>query len=225
MDNNYTDIVMVIDRSGSMESIKSKAQSGINAFIEDQSAKSGKCTLTLVQFDSAIDTVYSGVPIQDIKGYTLEPRGSTALFDAVGSAIDNTGKRLSEMNENDRPGLVLFLIVSDGLENASTRYNKSKIREMVEHQQSVYKWHFTYLGTNQDAFKEANSIGLSLEGVANFSASNIKGAYKSTSDKILRMRTANASGHAVSNAFTADELSQMASPDQEKSPGTISKRI
>lgn len=209
MNNEYTDIVMVVDRSGSMDSIREDAQGGINALIKEQSTKSGKCTLTLVQFDSTIDTVYNGVPIQDVKGYTLEPRGSTALLDAVGSAIDSTGKRLSAMNENDRPGLVLFVIVSDGLENASTKYRKDKIREMVEHQQNVYKWQFTYLGTNQDAFKEAKSIGLSLEGVANFDGSAVKCAYTNTSAKFARMRTASATGQAVSNAFTAEELSQM----------------
>src|SRR5262245_51606472 len=114
MRNDLTELVMVIDRSGSMSAIKDDAEGGINQFIDDQKKLPGACSLTLVQFDTVYDFVHKGVPIHTVGKYDLVPRGSTALLDAVGRAIFETGERLKGIAEPARPGLVVFVIVTDG---------------------------------------------------------------------------------------------------------------
>ena len=99
----------------------------------------------------------------------------TALLDAVGRAINETGERLAKMNEQDRPGLVIFVIMTDGLENSSREFTKSQVKEMIEEQQSKYNWHFTFLGADQDAFAEAGGLGIAAAGAAQFSKGNVFG--------------------------------------------------
>src|SRR5574340_126203 len=134
MRNDLTDVTLVIDRSGSMSACVQEAEQGINHFIEEQ--KHGEGLLSLVQFDSFAEVVHRGVPIKDVPYYKLYPRGMTALLDAVGRAITDTGARLAAMPEQDRPGLVVFVIVTDGQENISHLFTKARIKEMIEHQQS-----------------------------------------------------------------------------------------
>ncbi len=209
MNKDYTDITLVVDRSGSMASTKDDAQGGINTLIKEQASKTGKCTLSLVQFDSTYEVVYSGVDIKSVKEYTLIPRGTTALLDAVGEAIRTTGQRLAAMPETERPGLVIFAIVTDGQENSSREYTKTKIKEMVTHQQDVYNWKFTFLGANQDAFAEGASLGFAADGISAYSTSKSFDAYANVSHKFARMRTSASAGAAVSNAFTEDEIKGM----------------
>ena len=122
MRTDLTDITMVIDRSGSMQSIRSDAEGGINSFIEQQKQEPGEANVTLVQFDADYEFVHSGVPIRQVPAFKLVPRGSTALLDAVGRAINETGARLAAMDEVQRPGLVVFVIVTDGEENSSREF-------------------------------------------------------------------------------------------------------
>jgi hypothetical protein len=159
---DLTDITVVMDRSGSMEACRTDAEGGLNQFVEDQKRQGGEALFTLVQFDHEYEFVHKGVPVRDVPRLTLVPRGSTALLDALGRAIVETGERLTAMPEADRPGLVVFVILTDGGENASREYTRAKVKEMVEHQQNAYKWKFTYLGANQDAFAEAGSIGIPM---------------------------------------------------------------
>lgn len=119
MNTNLTDITVVIDRSGSMASCRADAQGGLNTFIKTQASEPGEALLTLVQFDNQYEIVHRGVPIKDVPKFALVPRGGTALFDALGRAINDTGARLAAMQEADRPGLVMFAIVTDGDENSS----------------------------------------------------------------------------------------------------------
>lgn len=210
MDLNYTDITLVVDRSGSMASIREDAQGGINTFIKDQAAQPGKCTLTLVHFDHEYEVVHDGKPINEVTEYGLTPRGSTALLDAVGRAINTTGARLAAMKEEDRPGLVSVVIVTDGQENASQEFTKARIKEMITHQQDVYKWQFTFLGADQDAFAEASSMGILAAGVACYDKNKSISAYSNTSAKMSRMRKMSMSGQEVDNSFTSEERDQMA---------------
>ena len=110
---------------------------------------------------------------------SLVPRGSTALLDAVGRAINETGERLAKMNEEDRPGLVVFVVMTDGEENSSQEFSKDQIKQMITHQQDTYGWHFTFLGANQDAFAEAGALGIHAAGVANFSPCEVAGSLSS----------------------------------------------
>lgn len=209
MNSNLTDITLVVDRSGSMEAIRADAQGGVNTFLADQAKQPGEALVTLVHFDTTYEFVHRGVPVTKVPKYELVPRGGTALLDAVGRAINETGERLSQMAEADRPGLVVFVVMTDGEENSSQEFTKAQIKTMIEHQQSVYKWQFTFLGANQDAFAEAGSMGVAAAGIANFAAHKIVGTLQATSSKVARMRRQSAQAVPVSNEFTPEEREQM----------------
>lgn len=209
MRSDLTDITLVVDRSGSMQEIRDDAEGGVNAFIAAQAQAPGDAFLTLVQFDTEYEFVHQGTPIRDVGPYTLYPRGSTALLDAVGRAINETGERLAKMPEAARPALVIFVVMTDGHENSSHEFTKAKIKEMIEHQQSVYSWHFTFLGANQDAFAEAGGMGIQAAGVANFALNRVAAACMATGGKVLRMRQQTLQGETVDNAFTDEERRRM----------------
>lgn len=209
MRNNLTDITLVVDRSGSMEEIQSDAQGGVNAFIRAQANEPGEALLTLVQFDTEYEFVHRAMPVQNVSEYKLVPRGATALLDAVGRAINETGERLAKMPEPERPGLVVFVVMTDGLENSSREFTTPQIKQMIERQQSQYNWHFTFLGANQDAFAEAGAMGMHAAGVANVAMRKVGAAYQMTSDKVSRMRKHSDAGKTVSNEFTAEERQAM----------------
>ena len=209
MRNDLTDITMVIDRSGSMQSIRTDAEGGINSFIEQQRQEPGETLLTLVQFDTEYEFVHSGVPVKQIPAFTLVPRGSTALLDAVGRAINETGARLAAMAESQRPALVVFVIVTDGAENSSREFTRDQIRTMVEHQQSAYKWQFTFLAANQDAFAAGGSMGIAQDGIAAYSMGKVRGSWDAAAKKMSRMRKAAGEGAAVDNKFTDEERGEM----------------
>ena len=209
MRTDLTDITMVIDRSGSMQSIQSDAEGGINSFIEQQKQEPGEANVTLVQFDTDYEFVHSGVPIKRVPAFKLVPRGSTALLDAVGRAINETGARLAAMEEAQRPGLVVFVIVTDGEENSSREFTLDQIRKMVEHQQSAYKWQFTFLAANQDAFAAGGSMGIAQDGIAAYSMGKVRGSWDAAAKKMSRMRKAAGEGAAVDNKFTDEERGEM----------------
>jgi uncharacterized protein YegL len=209
MKSGVTDITLVVDRSGSMSRIRDDAQGGVNSFIERQAKESGQALLTLVQFDSEYEFLHKGVAISQVPKYTLIPRGTTALLDAVGRAINETGERLAKMKPEDRPGLVIFVIVTDGHENASKEFSNSDIQGLIKRQQEIYNWHFTFLAANQDAFAEARKMGMETSGVANFATEKVARAYSATSDKISRMRKQFDANETVCNEFSSDELEDM----------------
>ncbi len=209
MRSDYTDITLVLDRSGSMQAIREDAQGGVNAFVADQAGEPGEARLTLVQFDTEYEFVHRGVPVEEVPPFELVPRGATALLDAVGRAVNETGARLAAMPEADRPGLVIFVIVTDGLENASREFGLEEVKRMIEHQQSVYSWQFTFLAANQDAFATGARMGLDSLGTARYDSDSAFQAYRGTSAKVSRMRKARSAGEVVSNAFTEEERREM----------------
>lgn len=209
MNQDLTDITLLVDRSGSMESIRTDAEGGVNAFIQNQKQQTGQANLTLVQFDTHYEFVVNGVPIDQVGPYTLVPRGSTALLDAMGRAMEETGKRLAAMAEQDRPGLVVFVVMTDGQENSSKFFSKAQIREMIEHQQKVYSWTFTFLGADQDAIHEAQSLGMNARAASTFSKPKVGMAMAFCSDKVARMRAQKSAGEEVCDAFTDEEAAQM----------------
>lgn len=209
MKQDLTDITLVVDRSGSMHEIQSDAEGGINAFIADQAKEPGEVLLTLVQFDTEYEFVHRGVPASEVPRYRLVPRGSTALLDAVGRAIHDTGDRLSKMPEPERPSLVIFVVMTDGLENSSKEFKKSHIKVMIERQQKEYDWQFTFLGANQDAFAEAADLGIGSAGAADFSMNKVALACRAVGSKVSRMRGQARTGEQILNEFTEDEREQM----------------
>jgi len=163
MRNEYCDVTIVLDESGSMEPLQQDTIGGVNQFIKDQRALPGQCTLSLLKFNHEDRPVFTGRPIAEVSLLTPEtyqPNGNTALLDALGRAITEAGARLRAIAEADRPGKVIMMVVTDGEENSSRTWTREKIKEAVEHQTNVYKWEFVFLGANVDAFAEAGALGM-----------------------------------------------------------------
>lgn len=161
-DKDYVHYILIVDRSGSMQSIRKDTEGGIHAFTDKQleGADGSRRTVSLYQFDTVHDTVHDFALLEKVKDYRLEPRGGTALLDACGFAIAEVGKKLADMPEDERPGYVMVVIATDGQENSSKEYTRTQVKKMITHQQETYDWRFTYIGANQDAFAEASSIGI-----------------------------------------------------------------
>lgn len=209
MRKDLVDITLVVDRSGSMNEIRSDAEGGINAFIRDQSKQPGESLLTLVQFDTEYEFVECGTPIQKVPEYRLVPRGATALLDAVGRAIHETAARLEQIPENDRPGLVIFVVMTDGFENSSREFTKSQIKQLIKQQQDDFDWQFTFLAADQDAFAEAAAMGMAADGAAKFSKRKVGAAWQGTMAKVARMREQLKEGETIDNQFTCEERETM----------------
>lgn len=209
MKKDLTDITVVLDRSGSMALCREDAEGGLNSFVKEQREQSGDAVFTLVHFDHEYEFVHKAIQIKDVPSYRLIPRGTTALLDAVGRAITETGERLKAIPEENRPGLVVFVIITDGQENSSKEYNRDKIKEMIETQQSIYKWQFTYLGANQNAFAEGAAMGMARHAVANYVPSNTGAAFGAASKNVGRMRSATASDKPVASSYTDEERKSM----------------
>ncbi|MDO9535642.1 MAG: VWA domain-containing protein [Bacillota bacterium] len=173
MKMNLTEIVFLLDRSGSMGGFESDTIGGFNAFIEKQKQAEGDTIVTVALFDDKYEILWNGIDINKARltGKEYYVRGCTALLDAVGKSIFDVGSRLSMSSEEERPGKVIFVITTDGLENASREFTYEKVKELIKHQQDKYKWDFIFLGANIDAAKEADSIGIAMENAHNFSAS------------------------------------------------------
>lgn len=189
MRQDYTDITVVLDRSGSMVSIREDMEGGFATFLKEQKLEPGKCTLTLNQFDTHFENVYTEKDVRDINSLTIQPRGGTALIDAIGTTINETGKRLAAMKEIDRPFKVVIVVITDGEENSSREFKSEQIKAMIEHQESVYKWNFIYLGANQDAFSVAGNIGVSMGKAMNFTNDNAGEVFKNFSGKMTQIRS------------------------------------
>ncbi|WP_379970932.1 VWA domain-containing protein [Ectobacillus sp. sgz5001026] len=172
MNNNLTEIIFLLDRSGSMGGLETETIDGFNAFIENQRQLDGKTIVTAILFDDAYEIVWNGVDASEIKLTDKQyyVRGMTAFLDAVGKTIVDVGRRLSKTNEEERPGKVIVVITTDGMENASHEFTYSKVKELVKNQQEKYNWEFIFLGANMDATQEANNIGIAREDAYSFEA-------------------------------------------------------
>ena len=176
MRNDLTEIVFLIDASGSMYDLTDDTIGGFNAFLEKQKNEAGSANLTTVLFNRDIKVLHDRADIHTIQPITKEDYyagGTTALLDAMGTMIDRIGFKLSETPEAERPGHVLFVITTDGLENASTIYTKSRVKEMVEHQRNKYSWEFLFIGANINAIGEAAQYGIDTAKAANYSPTSI----------------------------------------------------
>jgi uncharacterized protein YegL len=176
MKDDLTEIVTILDRSGSMERLVNDTIGGYNNFIEEQKKLPGEANVTTVLFDDKYSVLHDRVNLKNVNPITSKEyfvRGLTALLDAVGKTINNIGAKLSAMNEADRPSKVIVLIITDGEENSSKEFTKEQIKQMVETQQNIYKWKFLFFGANIDSFSAASSIGIHAESTVDFSANDI----------------------------------------------------
>ncbi len=209
MDRNLTDITMVIDRSGSMQSRREDAEGGVNAFLKDQKEKPGKADVTIYDFDYEYRLVQPTSSIKNHHEYRLHPRGNTALLDAVGRAIEETGARLRALPEKKRPALVVFVIVTDGQENASQKFGWGRVREMISHQQSTYNWQFIFLGEGLDAANQARELAIPTSNFAAFGNDKYVAAYNMVSSKVGHMRGTSAQGGSAAMDFSPEERAEI----------------
>src|SRR5436190_7614129 len=176
MKKDYCHVSILLDRSGSMASIKNDVIGGFNTFIEDQKKVPGELSVSLLSFATQGDTtlVYDTVKLPEINALTSDsyrPAGQTALNDSFVQIVQMTGKKLNELPEDQRPERVLVVCITDGEENDSREHSTEALKDIIKHQTEKYKWQFIYIGANQDSFAEASKRGITRS--ANFAADSI----------------------------------------------------
>jgi len=157
---DLTHIYFLLDRSGSMQSIRAATIEGFDTFIAEQRNAPGRCRVTLAQFDNHYEEVYTDLPIAEIGGLVLEPRGSTALLDSIGQLVTTAGERLAALHDGQRPGTVIVGIMTDGMENASHEYRYADVKALIERQTDEFSWQFLYMGADQDAVEGGAGLGI-----------------------------------------------------------------
>lgn len=210
---DFTVIQAIIDRSGSMESIRTDAEGGFNAFIADQRNQPGRCQVSLAQFDDRYDTVYTNTPIAEVPPLQIVPRGMTAMLDAIGRTVVDLGAQLAALPADERPGTVLVCIVTDGLENSSREFTYESVKKLITQQEQVYSWTFIYLGADQDAIAQGAQMGIDASRSLTYARGSSGQAYDAMSGAVSRLRAASAAGAPAAAAreaaaFTAEEREQ-----------------
>ena len=171
MKKGLTEIVFILDRSGSMNGLEKDTIGGFNSTIEKQKKEAGEAFVSTVLFDSEMEVLHDRVPLASIAPLTDKEyyaRGCTALLDAIGGAIHHIGNMHKYAREEDRPEKTIFVITTDGYENASRKYTSERVKQMIERQKEKYGWEFIFLGANIDAIETAKSFGISEDRAANF---------------------------------------------------------
>jgi hypothetical protein len=222
-----TDITMLLDRTGSMAAVREDTVGGFNTFLAAQQQEPGECLFSLVQFDDIDpqEVIRVAKPIREVPPLTdFQPRGATPLLDALGRAIVRTGERLKALPERARPEKVIFVILTDGQENASREYSRAKVFEMITHQREVYKWEFVFLGSNQDAIQEALTIGIPRTTSLSYAADShgTAAAYQVAGGVVSAMRaglTATITEEERANAMSSS-TSSVTVPEPQKSERT-----
>ncbi|WP_411826318.1 vWA domain-containing protein [Luteolibacter sp. AS25] len=206
-----TELAFILDRSISMESIRTAAINGFNQFLRDQQNSPGQTKLTLVYFDSIVEVRHLSLPVAEILPLDLEsyvPQGSTSLLDAIGRTIDKTGQRLSKLPEADRPDHVSIAILTDGEENSSTKYTWADIAKRIKHQTEKYQWEFLFLGANADAIATAGRMNIQMSNAAAYVADDA--GYEAAMTGMTRKSLASRA-YKHGNA-TAEQLHDAAAP-------------
>lgn len=157
-DSNYTHLLTIVDRSGSMMSCHVEMRNALDALFAEQAKLEGRCLVDYVQFDNIYEKVFSDIDVSKARA-VLDPRGSTALLDAIGRAVVELGEKLAALLEDQRPGKVIVAVITDGFENASQEWTPEKVRALIKDQTDKYSWDFTFLGANIDAVKVGGMFG------------------------------------------------------------------
>lgn len=171
MRKGLTEIVFILDRSGSMSGLEADTIGGFNSMMEKQKKEEGEAYVSTVLFDDRCEVLHDRISIDRVPKMTEDNyyvRGCTALLDAVGGAIRHIGNIHKYAREEDRPEKTLFVITTDGMENASREYDYETIRKLVEHQQKKYGWEFLFIGANMDAIETAGRFGIRAERAVNY---------------------------------------------------------
>jgi hypothetical protein len=207
-DANLTHLYFLLDRSGSMVSLREDTIGGFDTFIAEQRTAPGRCRVTLAQFDNEYDEVYADRDIATVPSLVLVPRGSTALLDALGRLVVTAGERLAALPEQDRPGSVIVGVMTDGYENASRDWTHDRIKALIEQQSTEYGWQFLYLGADQDAIEEGAKMGFAAGKSMRYSRGKARDAIGHLSKNVGSYREAVASGAAPMAAQALTDFSQ-----------------
>jgi hypothetical protein len=207
MKKDLCEIVIVLDESGSMGSCKNDTIGGVNLFLENQKRIKGEVKVTLVKFSDYYKIVNDAIPLVrvvylDEINYT--PSFSTALLDAVGKTINVIGRRLADTPETDRPGKIIFAVITDGFENASREFTRSQVFHMVTHQREKYGWEFIFLGADIDAW--GADIGITLN--VNIQKNDLRRSFKGLSSHVLYSRLENNLNSSGSFNLSEGELDE-----------------
>ena len=194
MKKNLTELVFILDRSGSMAGLEGDTIGGFNAMIEKQKNEPGEAYVSTVLFDNESNVIHDRVDIQKVAPMTRADyyvRGCTALLDAVGKAIQHIGNVHKYAREEDRPEKTLFVITTDGMENASREYTYDRLKMLIQRQKDKYGWEFLFLGANIDAAKEAARFGIGADRAANYHADRQGTAviYEAVSEAVCNVRS------------------------------------
>jgi len=197
MKKNLTELVFILDRSGSMAGLEGDTIGGFNAMIEKQKKAEGEAYVSTVLFDNESVVIHDRVDVRKVEPMTAAQysvRGCTALMDAIGQAIHHIGSIHKYAREEDRPEHTLFVITTDGMENASHRYSAEEIRRKIERQKSKYGWEFIFLGANMDAIETAGQIGIDKKRAVSYHSDHVGTQlnYEVISEAVCCMREASA---------------------------------
>ena len=195
MKKNLTELVFILDRSGSMAGLEQDTIGGFNAMLQKQRGEPGEAVISTVLFDNETEVIHDRLPLDRVSALTEKEyyvRGCTALLDAVGGAIHHIGNVHKYAREEDRPEKTLFVITTDGMENASRRYTYDKVKSMIERQRGKYGWEFLFLGANIDAAREAARFGIRADCAADYHADSIgtEAVYESVCEAVCQVRRA-----------------------------------
>lgn len=196
MSKNLTEIIFIVDRSGSMQSIRQDMIGGFNAFIQKQRELPTDCKVSFYQFDTEgpkVEVVYEERNLNEVPVLTTEtfvPRGGTPLLDAVAIVVKRVQARIDKTPEDARPQKVLVVVITDGEENSSTEWNGPQVKQIIEHQEEAYKWEFVYLGANQNAWAVGGNLGFKASSTLGYvaSATGTTSMWNSLSDKTVKYR-------------------------------------
>lgn len=205
MNKNLTEMIFVMDRSGSMQNLVSDTIGGYNSMINKQRDEEGEASVTTVLFDDAYEVLFDNVDIKKVPELTNKEyyaRGMTALLDAVGKTINQVAARHSSAVESAIPAKIVMVIITDGLENASKEYKLETVKSMIEKQKAEFGWEFVFMGANIDAISVAESIGINASRAANYHADAVGTAtnYKAVSKMFSAVRK----GCDISDDWKAD---------------------
>ncbi len=194
MRKNLTEIVFILDRSGSMSGLEADTIGGFNSMIEKQKKAEGEVLISTVLFDHVSEVLHDRVEVQNIRKMTDEDytvRGCTALLDAIGGAIHHIGNIHKYARPEDVPEHTMFVITTDGMENASHHYSSARVKQMIERQKSKYGWEFLFLGANIDAVETAGQFGIDADRAVNYQCDSEGTAlnYEVVSEAICAVRS------------------------------------
>ena len=210
MKKGLTEIVFILDRSGSMTGLEADTIGGYNSMIDKQKTEEGEALISTVLFDGLTEVLHDRVPLDKIEHITEKEyyvRGSTALLDAIGGAIHHIGNVHKYARDEDVPEKTLFIITTDGMENSSREYSYDKVKKMVERQKKKYNWEFIFLGANIDAVSVADRFGVSSSRAVTYEHDSIGTALNfNVMSKMVSCARAAGSAKAMEEAFDSEEM-------------------